>query len=208
MDTATARVQGRLAAWSQVGYLGFVPMLLWSGVRDATLVIALAILAVACGLHVWLMTRGERIRRTGVYASAIINAALIAVISRIAGPFIIAPTLVMTTLMAYAAHPKFGSMLLVAPILLAGIAVPWFLEIVGVLDPTYHFTQSGDIVLSSSAIRFSSLPVQLAFASLLVVLAGVVSILTRGMALAQRRAARAVEIQAWHLRQLVPTNMR
>jgi hypothetical protein len=89
--------------------------------------------------------------------------------------------------------------------LAGGVVVPWILEIAGVLSPTYRFTDAGELVLASGVLRFSSAPVQLAFAGLLLALVVVVAVLTRGMARAQRTAARPVELQAGHLRQLVPT---
>jgi len=83
--------------------------------------------------------------------------------------------------------------------------VPWALELVGLLAPTYHFTPGGELVLSSSIVRFSSLPVQLAFAVLLVVLLAVVGLLSRGLAKRQRDATRELELHAWHLRQVMPS---
>ncbi len=205
MDLATAKQQGKLAAASVIGYLGFVPLLLWTGMRDMTYLAAFVALAIACGIQVWAMTQGDAITRRGIYTSVVINALIITVVCRMVGPFVIAPTLVMTTLMAYAAHPRFGSMKIISVMLAGGVVVPWILEIAGILSPTYRFTEGGELVLASGVLTFSSAPVQLAFAGLLLALVVVVAVLTRGMARAQRTAARAVELQAWHLRQLVPT---
>jgi len=47
------------------------------------------------------------------------------------------------------------------------------------------------------------MPVQFALALLLVALFGVVAVLSRTMAERQRESSRQVELQAWHLRQLV-----
>jgi hypothetical protein len=205
IDTETARTQGRLAAAAMVGYLAFVPLLLWTGVRDASVVIAFVALALASSMQVWILTRRDHIPRGGIYLNACINAVLIGLVCRMVGPFVIAPTLVTTTLMAYAAHPAFGSIRVVALILTAAVAVPWALEAVGVLAPTYRFDAAGELVLSSPHLTFSAVPVQLAFAALLVALVAVVALLTRGMALRQRRATCMLELQAWHLRQIVPT---
>jgi hypothetical protein len=170
-----------------------------------TFVIALAVLAVAVGVQVWALTRRDHIPQSGIYVSVILNALIIATVSRIMGPFVVAPTIVMTTLMAYAAHPRFGSVKVVAVILASAVAVPWLLEEAGVLSSTYRFTEAGELILSSPVIQFSALPVQLAFATILVFLVAVVAVLVRGMARQQRQAARTIELQAWHLRQLVPT---
>jgi len=205
IDTAFAQHQGRLAASSMLGYLGFVPLLLWTGVRDPAFVVAFAVLAIGSFLHVLMLARRTDISRHRIYLNACINSVLIGLISRMVGPFIIAPTLTATTLMAYAAHPKFGRITVMAAILGASVAVPWALELVGLLAPTYHFTPGGELVLSSSIVRFSSLPVQLAFAILLVVLLAVVGLLSRGLAKRQRDATRELELHAWHLRQVMPS---
>jgi hypothetical protein len=205
IDIKSARHHGRLAAAALLGYLGFVPLLLWTGVRDPVFVVAFALLAAGSCLHVYMLSRRTDFRRGGIYLNAFINALLIALISRIVGPFIIAPTLATTTLMAYAAHPRFGRITVMAAILGAAVAVPWALEVVGVLSSTYRFTDGGELVLGSSVVQFSAAPVQVAFAVLLVALLGVVGVLSRGQAQRQREATRKLELHAWHLRQVVPS---
>jgi serine/threonine-protein kinase len=202
IDTEMARQQGRLSALSLIGYFAFIPLMLWTGVRDATLVIAFAAVVVGSGLQVLALIRREQLSSAPIYVNACINAVLIGLIARIVGPFIIAPTLVLTTLMAYAAHPRFGKIGVIAVILAAGVVVPWGLELAGVLESTYQFVD-GSIVLRSPVITFHSVPVQLAFALLLVALLVVVAVLSRAMAQRQHEANRRVELQAWHLRQLV-----
>jgi len=162
IDTDTARMQGRLAAAAMLGYLAFLPFLAWTGIRDATMIVVFVALALACGLQVLALTRKDRISAPGIYVSACINAALIGIVCRITGPFMIAPTLVTTTLMAYAAHPAFGRMRIVAFILGCGVAVPWLLELAGVLAPTYRFAD-GAIVITSPIVEFAATPVQLGF---------------------------------------------
>jgi eukaryotic-like serine/threonine-protein kinase len=202
IDTDMARAQGRLSALTLVGYLGFVPLLLWTGVRDATMVVAFVAVVIASGIQILTLVRREELTSGPIYANACVNAVLIGLICRIVGPFIIAPTLVATTLMAYAAHPRFGRITAIAAILAAGVAIPWALELTGLVASTYKFVD-GTIVLQSPTITFHALPVQLAFALLLVALLVVVAVLSRMMAHRQRDASRRVELQAWHLRQLV-----
>ena len=204
LDTDTARSQGRIAAAAMMGYIAFVPLLLWTGVRAVLPVILFIGLPLLSGLQVYALTRRARISPGLIYLNACLNAVLIATVCRMVGPFIIAPTLVMTTLAAYAAHVRFGRISVVAAILTAGVAVPWALEGLGVLSTTYRFI-GGDLVLTSELVRFSSVPVQLAFAVLLVILVAVVAALSRTIARRQREATRRLELQAWHLRQIVPT---
>jgi eukaryotic-like serine/threonine-protein kinase len=205
IDTEIGREHGRLSALSIGGYLAFIPLLLWTGVRVPWVVVAFGVLAVASSVQIYSMTRRDRIYGWRIYVNAGINALIIGLVCRMVGPFIVAPTLVATTLMAYAAHPRFGRIVVIAVILAAAVVVPWGLEIVGVLSPTYHFG-AGAIVLRSPILTFQSVPVQLAFLVLLIALLAVVAVLTRMMARRQRAANRRVELQAWQLRQLVPTS--
>jgi len=208
IDAESARHHGRLAALSMLGYLGFVPLLLWTGVRDPVFVVAFSLLAAGSCLHLLALTRRPDIARRGIYVNACINAVLIGLIAQMVSPFIIAPTLATTTLMAYAAHPRLGRMSVMAAILGAAVAVPWALELAGALPATYHFNAAGELVLASAVVRFSAVPVQVAFAVLLVGLLGVVGLLSRGLAKRQREATRTVELHAWHLRQVVPSAPR
>jgi eukaryotic-like serine/threonine-protein kinase len=203
IDTETARAQGRIAAQSLLGYLGFLPILLWTGIRNWAVVAAFVSVALASAFQIWTLTRKHRISTGGIYFNVCINAVLIALVSRMCGPFFVAPTLVATTLVAYAAHPRFGRIFIVSAILAAAIFVPWGLEAIGVLEPTYRF-MSGALVLTSPVITFRALPIQIAFAISLLALLGVVAVLCRMMAERQRSAARTLEIAAWHMRQLVP----
>jgi thiosulfate reductase/polysulfide reductase chain A len=146
LDTAAARAQGKIGALAMTGYLWFVPLLWWTGIRDVRVVVAFALIALlSAGQIFWMSTR-QRIPRAGIYASACINAVLIGLVCRIVGPFVIAPTLVLTTLMAYAIHPMFGQIRVVAAILTTGVAVPWLLEIAGVVSPTYEFAHGAMIL--------------------------------------------------------------
>jgi serine/threonine-protein kinase len=202
-DVATARAQGKLAARSLYAYLAFVPLFVWTGVRDWRMVIALLAAALACSAQVWLQVLGARIRPGAIYANAGINALILAIVVRIAGPFLIAPPLALAMMIGYAAHPRFGRTAVIGAILAAGIAVPWVLELAGVLSPTYTF-ENGNLVLSSRVLVLSAAPIQIACALVLVALLAVVGILSRYTATRQRAATQQLELQAWHLRQILP----
>ena len=205
IDVDMGRAQGRTAAIALVGYLGFVPLLIWTGVRDWRYVGALVALALINAGVVLKMTRFAQVSLRGIYTSLVLNAFLIAIVARMVGPFLIAPTLAATTLIAYSSHPKFGRLRVVGPVLASGVIIPWLLDFLGVLPPSYHFID-GKLVMSSDVLRFTSAPVQVAFAAMLVVLLGMVSVLSRDAANKQRLAAQQLEVQAWQLRQLVTSD--
>jgi serine/threonine-protein kinase len=204
IETTAAQVQARIGSVAMTGYLWFVPLLWWTGIRDPAVVVAFAVVAVIAAGQVYLMSRESSIPIGGIYLSAIIHAVLIGLVCRMVGPFVIAPTLVLTTLMAYAMHPKFGHIRIIGALLGCGVGVPWLLELGGVIAPTYHFVD-GALVLTSPTVTFSSAPVQLAFAVVLVLLVAVVAVLLRHMANQRRAVTQQIELQAWHLRQIVAT---
>jgi hypothetical protein len=124
-------------------------------------------------------------------------------VCRMVGPFIIAPTLAAAALIAYAAHPRFGHAGIVGLMLGGGVAVPWLLELAHVIDPTYRF-HDGILEMRSDIITFTDAPVETAFAVLLVVVLAEVALFSRTLAVRQRAASAQLELQAWHLRQIVP----
>ena len=65
---------------------------------------------------------------------------------------------------------------------------------------------AGELVRGSPSIACSPAPIQLAFALLLINFLIAVAFLSRVLAKRQRGAARRLELQAWHLRQVVPTH--
>jgi len=164
-----------------------------------------AVLAAVCFLHVLWLSRRPYIARGAIYLNACINALLIAVVTRMVGPFIITPALAIITLMGYAAHPRFGRISVMAIILGAAVAVPWALEVLGLVSSTYRFTADGELVLGSSILRFTAVPAQVALVLLLGVLLLLVALLSRVLAKRQRQTTRELELRAWHLRQVVPS---
>ena len=203
LDRETVYEQAWPAALAVWHYVAFVPLFFWSGVRDASLILAFAAVAIVCGTYILRMR--AKVTPLRLYASAAINALLIAVMGRIMGPIVVIPTLVTTTVMAYAVHPRFGRISVIAAILLASAFGPWALELLGVLSPTHRFTDAGELVLASGAVRFSAIPTELAFAFMQVsmVVGGV--LLVRSVARRHSDAARKLELQAWQLRHIVPS---
>ncbi len=203
LDVQNAREQARVAALAMLGYLAIVPLMLWTGVRDYRYVAAFTVLPIAVSLHLVVQVRRRRITPTGLYVSVCINAALIALVCCVVGPFTIAPWLATTTLMAYAVHPQLGHLRAIAGILGAAVIVPWTLELVGAIARTHEFVD-GKLVLTSPGLAYREAPFEMALALVFVMLMIVVSLLSRRIATRLRDVSQQVELQAWHLRQLVP----
>ncbi|MBP9084562.1 MAG: serine/threonine protein kinase [Kofleriaceae bacterium] len=203
LDDEHARTQGRRQAWSLLMYCLFIPVMFWTGVRSWPVVAALAPLAVLTAGHIWWITRTPGLTSSSLYLNVAFNALLIAFVVRVSSPFFFAPTLVAITLMAYMAHPRFGRAPVVAALLSSGVLVPWLLEELGVLSPTYRFVNGG-MELHSPVVYFSALPMHVASVAALVAASVVIIALSRNIAARQRHAAERLETAAWQIRDLVP----
>src|SRR6185295_8926086 len=93
LELATAKAQARMGAIALTAYLAFVPLLLWMGVREPRVVAAFTAFAVLSVAHLYAISRRSAISRLGIYATACLQAALIALVCRLVGPFLIAPAL-------------------------------------------------------------------------------------------------------------------
>lgn len=203
IDDDHARTQGRMQALSLLCYLVFIPVMLWTGVRSWPVVAALAPLALFTAAHIRWITKRPGLSLPSLYFNVALNAVIIGLVVRTSSPFFFAPTLVAITLMAYMAHPRFGRASVVAILLSSGILVPWVLEEVGVLSPTYHFVNGG-LVLQSPVLAFAAAPIQVASIGALAAACIVVIALSRNIAARQRNAAKRLETAAWQIRDLVP----
>jgi hypothetical protein len=91
---------------------------------------------------------------------------------------------------------------LVTAILLAGWLAPLALEQLGVIAPTWRI-EDGQIVSMSSVLWLgASTRVLVIFAH--VVLIGATGLFAHALATSRHAAQRALQIQAWQLRQLLP----
>jgi serine/threonine-protein kinase len=130
--------------------------------------------------------------------------AFLVIFSRGVGPWILAPAMVAVTSSAIIALPQ----LVDRPILTIGVALatllaPVVLEALGVFSPTWSL-HDGAIVERSAALRLEG-PWAIALLVVAHVAMVVVNlVLARTVAVARRDAHRRAEMQAWHLRKLVP----
>ena len=90
------------------------------------------------------------------------------------------------------------------PMQIAGVLVPWILELVGVLSPTMSVTH-GTLVIHDLGVRISAIPTEVGLATFTIALVVVAGAVSRALSRGDEEAQRRVHLQAWQLRQLVPT---
>ncbi|MCE9579335.1 MAG: serine/threonine protein kinase [Deltaproteobacteria bacterium] len=184
------------------GYLLYLPLLLWMGVRDVRLfALGWATIAACIGATVWLVRRPPT-RRGVPLAHLALSTVTVGTASVMFGPFVLVPMLAGTMCVCYTASvgtgrglvPIAGCVSVLAP---AGLA--WL----GVIPSCYAF-EDGRWSITSQVFDISSVPTQL-----FLVLASFGTIAPACVFVARLRRAyldgeRRLQLQAWQLRQIMP----
>ena len=199
---ATLAQNARTGVWGYLGYVAFVPALLWlgRGVDALALFLLISINVVITLIQGYVSSKPRPIR------IVLGNAALIALIAHLFSPFLIAPGIAAVTAMMLVFGPSYrerAAVIGVIATMVLAIVVPWILELAGVLAATTRITTSG-LSLEAPGLL---LPAGATLALLVLYAIGLVTAAV-GMSYAMRRAERTVRehlhLQAWQLRQLVP----
>lgn len=189
----------RLVLFSSLGYVCFVPMLLWVGFRDPWYLITLIVLA---GV---MMGSAARLR-SGIAVGRLAlagNALLIALVSWLTTPFMVAPGLAGMTAMAVATHPRIARPWLVATGLIAAILAPWALGQAGLASASISVA-GGTMMFHTTAAHLHPVAVMLGLSTFVIVLVTMSVVIGRAQTEARRDAQRRLQIHAWQLGQLVP----
>jgi len=200
-DVQIGREQGRLSAANIAAYFMLALLVVWVGVRDWTVIGATWAVALVTMLGCIALARG---RIHGIGFAVLGNTITLTLGCRSFGPFILMPTLIANSALSMITFP---AMLrrpwLVLGAALAAFAVPLLLEAVGFWEPTWWLAD-GNVVTHPVAIAiegFSGTFVVVVCSAAAIV---VTAMYVRTLALSQRAAQRQLDIQAWHLEQLLP----
>ncbi len=196
----------RLGAVLYVALLGYVPILWWMGVRNATAFAFLFATVAASALTSAIVSRWFPTTR-GLWAGLVVSAVMVAASSLILGPFVVAPSFasVITTVFAFEVPPRQRPLGIAVG--LSAFVLPALLEIAGWPSPAYAFGPEGMTVVP----RMLELPRTPTLVFLL--LSGFTTAGLSAVAIGKLRDALAsaehrLFAQAWQLRQLVPGDAR
>ena len=191
----------KAGALSLLFVLVTIPAGLWMGVRDARPLVAMAVLVTSAAVIGFTAPPGRA--RWRFYVVAVLTAGGFSMGSRILGPFLALPTVLMANMARTGIDPSRRRRAFVTLANVAAVFIPWFLEVTGVIAPSYGFAGGTMTVLPHSV----SLPAAPTYAFLWATFGGTVV----GSALALGRVRRALEaaeysahLRTWQLRQLVP----
>jgi hypothetical protein len=138
------RDSARIALWAYVGYIVFAPAFLWLAAGAPGYAIALlALVALNIGL---LAVHGYTSVRLHEIWFVLANAALIALVARVASPFVLAPGIAAVTATALGVSPSYLRPPIVVTMiacLSAAVLLPWVAELAGALSPTMTVVEGG-----------------------------------------------------------------
>jgi serine/threonine-protein kinase len=202
VDTEFQRRQWDKVALAWGSAFLFVPAVVWLGVTKPVPMIVLGILLAAIVGFAWRWSRG------GVpwtYLFMIAGAAVTMLLSRLFGTLILVPAVFAVQLLGFAAYPKLmrRPMLPIATLALAFVTLH-ALELAGVIERSWSIV--GDTIVS----RSNALVLVEPATSIVLVVAHLFLLVVTGafgwwLSKARHDAQRQVEIQAWHLRKLLPS---
>ncbi|HEY5948457.1 MAG TPA: serine/threonine-protein kinase [Kofleriaceae bacterium] len=202
-EVALQRRQGRVALASFAVLLGFLVISSWNGVRDWMTLAALVGFTSLLATFAFIASRRAMSSREILLVTCG-NAVLVALMSRMFGSLLIAPAVTCVMALSLTAYPQnLDRARVVIAILVTSWLVPVILEWTHVIDQTW-WVADDTIVSSSSMFRIGG-----GATVMLLVFANVLTIYVFGrfantLATARRDAQRQVQIQAWHLQQLLP----
>jgi serine/threonine-protein kinase len=193
-------IGARQGAFGLLAVSGLFPLLVWNGITSWRTIVAAFALCAALAMNAWLSQKYRRFRMSLVFAMIVVTAA---VVSRLMGPFIVVPPVITMVGMSLMLQQDVNSrpIAAIAAMLIALIG-PIVLEHVGVLDSTWSI-RGHELVIRSAALALHAGTIALVVLAhaMFVVIAAMSG---RGTARALREAQHKLELQAWHLRQLLP----
>ena len=198
-DNIRRGARAYLAVWVVVPLLPLLHVASW-----ALLAGTVAASTAMAGVAWWSLRRGS----TPLIASLVGNLLLVTMFSRIAGPFVMTPLLVCGVMLAIGANRAVDHRPWIPMTwLVIASLVPILLEVVGVLAPTWRIQADG--LLSHGTIfdqrtSTDAVGVTIGTLALSIVVGRFILMLTRS----RRDSQRKTQIQAWHLKQLLPREAR
>jgi serine/threonine-protein kinase len=202
---ATARRDAaRVGANRFLMWSAFLPLALWMGVRHIPSTAATIAAVVLCGVTSWWLSRRASVGLRQGFALLLLSSIAIGLMGALFGPFILVPGLAATNTMFFAMNADKPQRRVVVVLGVLSIALPFFLEIGGVVPPSYQY-QDGLLQVLPRAANFPAMQTTLCLFLLSTAMVLIPGVLVGRMRDALTAAERRVFMQAWHLRQLVPS---
>jgi len=196
-NAETTRRQAMAGVLGYLGFLALVPALFEHGAKSAAYMSAFLI---ALGFNIVSLVLLAH-RKLGIASVALGNAVLVALLSNMFSPFMIAPAVAALVTMALVISPSYErvrAVIVIGLLYMLAVLVPWFAELAGWLPSTMDF-EGERLVIGPTAIPLTAPGLVLYTIALIGSAAGMAHLNRR----AEREVRERLHLQAWHLRQLV-----
>ena len=190
------------------GYLtiaAFMPIAIWNGVVRWGFLVAILVIALALAGWAYRILRRPDRAFAEMLGYAVLNALLVIMIGRLAGPFAFVPALMCFITMSMITYPCFVRRpWALITIMVLGYLTPLGLEATGAIASTWEVVPDGGMLIKSGAIETGrrSAGIMMALASVVTIFMAALQSLR--ISRANRSAQQQLVVQAWHLRQLLP----
>jgi serine/threonine-protein kinase len=202
-NNAASRANSRFGVWAYLAFLAFTPLLWWIAPAGSAWIVAAVSGLIATNVVVcWMQSTAPRPRPWLIAAT---NAIMVALISRMFTPFLIAPAVAAVIAMGIVLSQRLSRLVAAGAIvglMSAAVLVPWFLELAGVMSQT-TFVIDGGLILKAIGVSGPGAPTLVVAALYVVLLLTVACSLADAMRTRERAAKRHLLLQTWQLHQLV-----
>jgi serine/threonine-protein kinase len=204
IDEQIVRKRARVAIVAYMTIASFLPIAAWNGIRKWDVVLGVFGAAITMALAALQLRRRPDRSFAEMMVYAVGNAALLVLLSRMAGPFTFVPALACFMIMSVMSYPAFVQRpwALIATIIV-GFLAPIVLEQLDLLPMTWEL-RAGQLISHAGALELGG-----SSSLWMVLIASVATILIAGVhaatvSKANRSSQHQLAMQAWHLRQLIP----
>jgi serine/threonine-protein kinase len=204
-DVLSAKAIARAGLWAVLGGLAFMPLFQWIAPVGSLYPLLFTVMLLLDGIVALLAVRS---RRPVPGLVAIANTIIVIALARMFSPILIAPGIGASLAMAMVLTPRFswlGSAIVISALMIAAVIVPLVLELAGVIDPTMSI-EHGRVVFHAPGLGEHEWPIILVGALYSAALIAGASIAAAALRASTRKAYHRLQLQAWQLRQLVPTS--
>jgi eukaryotic-like serine/threonine-protein kinase len=202
LDDRSSRTQASSFLPAYISCIVVLPFVIWMGLHTALGIgLYLGSTALNAATCAYVIHKRRRTTALDMYVALGTNLSLIFVTTRIFGPVLIAPGIAIVIAMAFGADTRLRATKVVG-LSIAALLIPFVLELVH-LWPESFLTIDGDIRIHTEGFAARLPQAHIAFVFYFVMVTLVSGLASRRLAANERTALRTVELQAWHLRQLV-----
>jgi len=201
LDLRSWRASTRFGTLGALGYIAFFPILYWAGLRDPVYLIAGP--AISAFIIFALQVLAPRSVVWPRYLAIAGNLAMFALLGWMVSPVVFGPGPPIILITILAAHRQLMPLWLVATATALATLSPWFLAFAGVVGPRVWVSGS-DLVLHTAAAQLDTTGAIVSLMFYTFVISQLAALVGRLQDNDRRAARRAIQIQAWQLRQLVP----